>query len=82
MFGIIDRGSVTVMGITLVLFLIALITKGLVHDMLLEAGVLLVSIKLMLMAYKNAQYNLQTHTLLNEIRDEVGQLARRQGGER
>ena len=50
--------------------------------MLLEAGVLLVSIKLMLMAYKHAQYTRQTHPLLNEIRDEVEQLARRQDGER
>ena len=37
-----------------------------IHDLLLEAGVFLVSLKLMLMAYKNS---ITTNTLLNELQD-------------
>ena len=48
-----DTGSVLVIFITLVLFGVALFEKGLTHDLLLEAGVFLVSVKLILMIYKN-----------------------------
>lgn len=47
-----DTGSIIVIITTFLLFIIALFTKGLTHDILLEAGVLLVSVKLILMAYK------------------------------
>jgi hypothetical protein len=39
--------------VTLLLFIGSLVTKGFTHDLLLEAGVFLVSVKLMIMAYKN-----------------------------
>jgi len=48
-----DPISLVVMVVTLLLFIGALITKGFTHDLLLEAGVFLVSVKLILMAYKN-----------------------------
>ena len=44
-----DRGSVIVMAITFILFTAALFTKGVTHDLFLEAGVFLVSVKLMIM---------------------------------
>ena len=50
----IDRGSFLVAAITLVLFIAALFTKGLTHDLFLEAGVFLVSVKLIIMAHKNS----------------------------
>jgi hypothetical protein len=49
-----DFWSLIVIVITFALFFLALLTKGFTHDLLLEAGVLLVSIKLILMAYKNS----------------------------
>lgn len=49
-----DTGSLLVILLTLTLFVAALVIKGLMHDMLLEAGVFLVSVKLVIMAYKNA----------------------------
>ena len=49
-----DAASRTVVAITLVLFVVALFVKGLGHDVLLEAGVFLVSVKLILMSWKNA----------------------------
>ena len=39
---------------TLVLFVNALFTTGLKHDLLLKDGVFLVSVKLIQMAYKNS----------------------------
>lgn len=50
----IDTGSLTVMAVTLLLFIAALFTKGLTHDLFLEAGVFLVSVKIIMMAYRNA----------------------------
>lgn len=47
-----DSGSIAVIGITFVLFVIALFTTGFTHALLLEAGVFLVSVKLIMMAYK------------------------------
>ena len=52
-----DMGSVTVILVTFVLFAVALTTKGITQDMLLEAGVLLVSIKLIMQAYKTSVAN-------------------------
>jgi len=49
-----DMWSRLVILVTLVLFVAALFVKGLGHDLLLEAGVFLVSIKLIIMAYKNS----------------------------
>jgi hypothetical protein len=48
-----DLGSWLVVGVTLLLFIAALFVKGFTHDILLEAGVFLVSVKLIIMAYKN-----------------------------
>jgi len=37
-----------------VLFALALVTPGFTHDLLLESGVFLVSVKLMLMTHRNS----------------------------
>jgi hypothetical protein len=47
--------SAVVIVLTGALFLAALFVKGFTHSLFLEAGVLLVSIKLILMAQKNAK---------------------------
>jgi hypothetical protein len=44
-----DMGSIIVILITLVLFIAALFVKGLTHDLFLEAGVFLVSVKIIMM---------------------------------
>lgn len=49
-----DFGSLMVAIITFVLFLAALFTKGVSHDLFLEAGIFLVSVKIIIMAYKNS----------------------------
>ncbi|UFH59718.1 hypothetical protein [Sulfurovum mangrovi] len=52
-----DRTSLVVIVVTFILFTLALFTKGFTHDLLLEAGVFLVSVKLIIMAYKNSVAN-------------------------
>lgn len=59
-----DAGSLTVILITFVLFILALFTKGFTHDLLLEAGVFLVSVKLIIMAYRN---NVDNQMIVREL---------------
>ncbi len=63
----VDTGSLLVIFITLALFLLALFEKGLTHDMLLEAGVFLVSVKLIIMSYKNGLVADRIKDRLDEI---------------
>ena len=64
-----DPGSLVVMAITMVLFIGVLFTKGLTHDLLLEAGVFLVSVKLIIMAYNNSASTEAVIKQLNEIKE-------------
>lgn len=48
-----DWASLATIVITLVLFAVAVIVKGFTHELLLEAAVFLVSVKLILMSHKN-----------------------------
>ena len=65
-----DSGSIVVIVITFILFVLALFTKGFTHDLLLEAGVFLVSVKLILMAYNNS-------VMANKIIEELQDIKRR-----
>jgi hypothetical protein len=67
-----DPGSLIVMAITLVLFIGAVFTKGFTHDLLLEAGVFLVSVKLIIMAYKNSVTADAIQGQLQEIKEFLG----------
>jgi hypothetical protein len=49
-----DPWAIIVVALTLILFITALFLKGLSHDLLLETGVFLVSVKLIMMSYKNS----------------------------
>ena len=64
-----DMGSMIVIVITFVLFTMALFFTGFTHDMLLEAGVFLVSVKLIMMAYKASLSAENIHRELEEIKD-------------
>ena len=52
-----DRSTQITLGVTLVLFVVALFEKGFTHDLLLEAAVFLVSAKLVLLSYKASVNN-------------------------
>jgi len=63
-----DPGIIIVIVITVLLFAVALFVKGFTNALLLEAGVLLVSIKLIMMAYRNSLNYIDLKKELNEIR--------------
>jgi predicted Na+-dependent transporter len=66
-----DRASVIVIILTFALFVSALVVKGLTHDLFLEAGVLLVSVKLILNGY---HMNAHTERLEGRIDEILGLL--------
>ena len=68
-----DSASVLTIFITLVLFGIALFAKGLTHDLLLEAGVFLVSVKLILTSFKS---NLTAQLMMDRLARIESTLAR------
>ncbi|MEN6331098.1 MAG: hypothetical protein ABFD57_03810 [Smithella sp.] len=63
-----DLGSIIVIIITFVLFAAALFFTGFTHDLLLEAGVFLVSVKLIIMGYKASVLSQVIHRELEEIK--------------
>ena len=63
-----DTGSLAVIVITFVLFVLALFFTGFTHDLLLEAGVFLVSVKLIMMAYKASVSSKEIQSELKKIR--------------
>ena len=63
----IDNGSLVVMAVTFALFALALFVKGITHDLLLEAGVFLISVKIIMMAYKLSITADQTKARLDEL---------------
>ena len=65
---LLDIGSWITIAVTLVLFLMALFVEGLPHDAFLEAGVFLVSVKLVIMTYKNAMASDELKAELRELR--------------
>jgi hypothetical protein len=61
-----DLASLVVVLLTFVLFVLALFTKGFTHDLLLEAGVFLVSVKLIIMSAKITK---DTNLILKKVEE-------------
>lgn len=66
--------SAIVIILTFILFVLALLTKGWTQDLLLEAAVFLVSVKLIIMGYKNAVTAREIEKKLDLILEEEGSL--------
>jgi hypothetical protein len=64
-----DPWTIIVIVLTFVLFAVALFVNGFTHDVLLEAGVFLVSVKLILMAKENSATEARIENQLNEIKE-------------
>ena len=62
-----DPWSIVVIVITFVLFVTAAFSKGFTHELLLESGVFLVSIRLILISHKNSLLALETEERLEAI---------------
>jgi hypothetical protein len=64
-----DPPSGVVILLTVGLFSLSLAVKGITHELFLEAGVFLVSVKLILMAGKNAALEERIERHLNQIQE-------------
>ena len=73
----VDPGSLGVITVTFILFAVALVVKGMTHDLLLEAGVLLISIKLIMMAYKLSVTADESKARLDELIETVRRIESR-----
>ena len=68
-----DTSTLLIIFLTLLLFIFAWFTTGYSHSLMLEAGVLLVSLKLIMMSYNLSKLNRQILTELNEIKNHCAQ---------
>lgn len=66
-----DRPSILVIVITFVLFVCALLTRGLTHDLFPETALFLVSLKLIVASYRNSVVNSDTKARLEAIATSV-----------
>ncbi len=66
-----DMGNTLVIVVTFILFTIALFVKGFSKDLLLESGVLLVSIKIIMMNRTNSNSNKEIIKKLDELNDKL-----------
>jgi protein-S-isoprenylcysteine O-methyltransferase Ste14 len=71
-----DPWSILVIALTLVLFVVALFVKGVQHDLLLETGVFLVSVKLILMSYKSTILGREVVDRLDQIHVSLREMQR------
>jgi len=68
------KASLVVIITTFILFVVALFVKGFTHELLLEAAVLLVSVKLILMAYSNSVSSRKLEKKLSDMEKKIDQL--------
>lgn len=73
-----DRGSLAVMGVTLALFVAALFVGGFTHNLFIEAGVFLVSVKLIISAYRSSVATEEMKGKMEEILSAVRRLEKRE----
>jgi hypothetical protein len=66
-----DMANAITIALTFILFAVALFATGFTKDLLLEAGVLLVSIKIILMGAANRDSNKEILKKLNEINERL-----------
>jgi hypothetical protein len=67
-----DTPSTVVALLTFALFIAALFVKGITHDLFLEAGVFLISIKILMMMHLNRQASRQVEKKLDAVLTEPG----------
>jgi flagellar motor component MotA len=72
-----DAGTILVIVVTFILFIVALFFKGLTHDLLLEAAIFLVSVKLIIMAYKTSKSSRKIESELKDIKEILTQNKKR-----
>lgn len=73
-YGNLDLWSWVIILTTFIMFVAALFLKGLGHDLLLEGAVFLVSVKLIMMAYKNSVTASKLNGRLDELQSALARI--------
>ncbi|MDQ5968706.1 MAG: hypothetical protein QG561_749 [Patescibacteria group bacterium] len=66
-----DLSNTIVIALTFILFVIALFSTGFTKDLLLEAGVLLISVKIIILGASNRISNMEIIKKLDEISEKL-----------
>lgn len=66
-----DLSNSIVIALTIILFVIALFSTGFTKDLLLEAGVLLISVKIIILGASNRISNMEIIKKLDEISEKL-----------
>lgn len=66
-----DLSNTIVIALTCILFVIALFSTGFTKDLLLEAGVLLISVKIIILGASNRISNMEIIKKLDEISEKL-----------
>lgn len=66
-----DLSNTIVIALTFILFVIALFNTGFTKDLLLEAGVLLISVKIIILGASNKISNMEIIKKLDEISEKL-----------
>lgn len=74
---IFSTGDLIVIGLTVLLFIVALFLKGLTKDLLIEIGVLLVSAKLIMFNFKQSLFDADVLRRLDKMQDDLNSLLKR-----
>jgi c-di-AMP phosphodiesterase-like protein len=69
-----DIWAYVIIALTFIFFAISIFITGFKHDLLLEIGVLLVSIKLIMMASTNKKHNEKLHQEMGELKSLIKDL--------
>lgn len=69
-----DTSNFVVIALTVILFVLALFLKGITKELLLEAGVLLVSIKLIIFNYKQSLSNKEILRRIDDIQKNISEI--------
>jgi len=67
-------GDIVILTITVLLFVVAIFTEGFIHNLSLEAGILLVSIKAIMIGYKIKLLNRAILKELGDIKETLSEL--------
>lgn len=67
----VSKSDLLVLLLTLIMFIIALFTEGFIHDLSLEIGILLVSVKLIMFNYHSSKDTAKILEKLDKIEKDI-----------
>ena len=72
-----DIATLATIVITFILFVVSLFLKGFTHELFLEAGVFLISVKLVMMSYRHREAEVGMEGSLKDIKETLRRMESR-----